>query len=181
MRLFHAFCAAALLAVPWAVSAVPSNLYEFTVPSISGKPVSLSMYKGKVALVVNTASRCGFTPQDEGLENIYKKYASQDFVVLGFPCNDFGGQEPGSSEEIHTFCTSKFHVTFPMFEKVKVKAGDDQSPLYRYLGAKGDLPSWNFGKYLIDRQGNRVAFFGSSVKPESTELTQAIEAALKKK
>lgn len=170
-----------LMAAPLLALAAPSSLYDFTVNSLAGKPVALKTYKGKVALVVNVASQCGFTPQYTGLQSLYDKYSKQGLVVLGFPCNDFGGQEPGSSAEIQEFCSTKFKVTFPMFEKISVVKGADQAPLYQYLTAKGDVPSWNFCKYLIDRQGHRVAYFNSTVKPDSDKLTKAIEEALKKK
>lgn len=170
----------ALLALPLgALAASSASLYDFTVQSLDGKPVPLKTYQGKVALVVNTASECGFTPQYEGLEKLYEKYQKRGLVVLGFPSNDFGGQEPGSSEQIAQFCSSKFHVTFPMFEKVTVRAGAEQAPLYKFLSSQGNSPSWNFGKYLVNKQGKVVAFFGSTTKPEDPKVTEAIEAALK--
>jgi glutathione peroxidase len=169
------------LAGPLLAAALPSSLYDFTVNSLQGKPVALKAYQGKVALVVNVASQCGFTPQYTGLQALYDKYSKQGLVVLGFPCNDFGGQEPGSSEEIATFCSTKFKVTFPMFEKVTVKVGEGQSPVYQFLTAKGDVPAWNFGKYLIDRKGKPVGYFGSTVKPDSPKLQEAIEVALRQK
>lgn len=168
-----------LMALPLGALAASASLYDFTVNSIDGKPVPLKTYQGKVALVVNTASECGFTPQYEGLQSLYEKYNKQGLVVLGFPCNDFGGQEPGSSGEIKQFCSSKFHVTFPMFEKVSVRAGKEQAPIYHFLSSKGELPSWNFGKYLVDKQGKLIAFYGSAVKPDDPKLIKAIESALK--
>lgn len=136
-------------------------------------------FGGDVLLVVNTASKCGFTPQYEGLEALHQRFAAQGFAVLGFPSNDFMGQEPGSEDEIREFCTLTYGVKFPMFEKVTVKA-DNAVPFYRALaeGADGDFPRWNFHKYLIDREGKVVASFGSRVKPDAEELIDAIERAI---
>lgn len=161
-----------------------NSIYEFTMTDIDGKDVKLDRYKGNVLLVVNTASQCGFTPQYEGLQRIYDKYREQGFYVLGFPANNFRGQEPGSNEEIKEFCTTKFKVTFPMFAKISVK-GDDQHPLYKYLTnpqtnpATGGEISWNFNKFLIDRTGKVVARFGSKDTPESEAVIQAIEKELR--
>jgi glutathione peroxidase len=161
------------------------SVYEITVKDIDGKPVKLDRYKGNVLMVVNVASECGFTPQYEGLQKIYQKYQPQGLVVLGFPANNFGGQEPGSEAEIKTFCTQRFKVTFPMFSKVSAK-GSDIHPLYRFLTDKASNPkfageiTWNFNKFIIDRNGNTIARFESSDEPESAEVTQAIEEALKK-
>ena len=157
------------------------DLYALSSKTLEAEPAPLSQYRGQVALVVNVASACGYTPQYAGLQRIYQKYTPQGFVVLGFPSNDFGRQEPGSSEEIREFCVSKYRVDFPMFEKVQTKAGPDQSAIYTALerGA-GALPSWNFGKYLVARSGAIVKFFPSDVEPESTQLTAAIEAELAK-
>ena len=170
-----------LLALPLVALARPSSLYDLTVNSIEGKPAPLKVYQGKVALVVNVASQCGFTPQYTGLQSLYEKYSKQGFVVLGFPSNDFGGQEPGTGAEIKEFCSSKFHVTFPMFEKVVVKDVDAQSKVYGFLSSDGDLPSWNFGKYLVNREGKLIKFFGSTVPPDSSKLQKAIEDALAEK
>jgi glutathione peroxidase len=135
-------------------------------------------YAGQVLLVVNTASKCGFTPQYEGLEAMQQKYSAQGFAVLGFPSNDFMGQEPGSEEQIAEFCTLTYGVKFPMFEKVVVR-GSDATPLYRDLSAAtGEQPGWNFHKYLIDRSGKVIASFGSRVKPDAPELVAAVEKAL---
>lgn len=135
-------------------------------------------YAGQVLLVVNTASKCGFTPQYEGLEALHQKYSPQGFAVLGFPSNDFMGQEPGSEEQIAEFCTLTYGVKFPMFEKVVVR-GRDATPFYRALAAAtGDQPGWNFHKYLIGRDGTVVASFGSRTKPEAPEMVQAIEKAI---
>ena len=156
----------------------------FTLKDIDGKDVNLADFKGKVVMIVNVASRCGFTPQYKGLEAIYSKYKDQGFVILGFPANNFGGQEPGSEAEIKTFCTSKYDVTFPMFSKVSVK-GDDKTPLYAYLTGKdtnGDFAGeigWNFTKFLVDKGGHVFARFGSSTKPDDSKVVEAIEKALK--
>jgi glutathione peroxidase len=160
-----------------------ASVYNFTLPSIDGEPTSLSSYKGKVILLVNVASRCGFTPQYSALESLYEKYKDQGFVILGFPANNFGGQEPGTNAEIKSFCTLKYNVTFPMFAKVSVK-GADCTPLYQYLTQQanpslaGDI-KWNFTKFLVDRQGRVVARFESPVKPDSPEVVQAIEKLLR--
>ena len=161
------------------VAAMPASFYALSTTKLSGEPVGLKEYEGKVALVVNTASKCGFTPQYKGLQALYSELSPRGFVILGFPSNDFGGQEPGTSEEIKQFCELNYKVTFPMFSKVVTKAGPDQSPIYSWLGQTGNLPKWNFSKYLIGKDGKVVAFFPSNVTPESPELRQAIEAALK--
>src|SRR5580704_1630006 len=132
-----------------------SSIYSFTLPSIDGKPMPLADFKGKVVLMVNVASRCGYTPQYSALEALYEKYKDQGFVIVGFPANNFGAQEPGTNEEIKTFCSRKYSVTFPLYSKVSVK-GDDQTPLYQYLTKQtgssiaGDI-KWNFTKFLVDR------------------------------
>ena len=161
------------------VAAMPASFYALSTTKLSGEPVGLKEYEGKVALVVNTASKCGFTPQYKGLQALYSELSPRGFVILGFPSNDFGGQEPGTSEEIKQFCELNYKVTFPMFSKVVTKAGPDQSPIYSWLGQTGNLPKWNFSKYLIGKDGKVVAFFPSNVTPESPELRQAIEAAMK--
>ena len=156
-----------------------SNVHEFTLNSIDGKPAPLSAYQGKVVLIVNVASRCGFTPQYAGLEALYEKYKDRGFVILGFPANNFGGQEPGTNEEIKTFCSTKYNVTFPMYSKISVK-GDDKAPLYQFLtDATGSEIQWNFTKFLVDRDGKMIARFESKVTPESADVTSAIEKALK--
>lgn len=147
--------------------------YDYKVKNISGEDVSMSEYKGKVVLIVNTASKCGFTKQYEGLEELYEKYKDQGFVILGFPCNQFGAQEPGGNEEIKNFCTSTFSVTFPMMSKIDVN-GDDADPLYKFLkkekgGILGDDVKWNFTKFLIDREGNVVDRFASQKTPKALE------------
>ena len=159
-----------------------SGIYSFTLNSIDGKPAPLADYKGKVVLVVNVASQCGYTPQYSALEATYEKYKDQGFVILGFPANNFGAQEPGTNEEIKTFCTRKYNVSFPMMSKVSVK-GDDTTPLYQYLTSTpktGGEIQWNFTKFLVDRDGNVVARFEPAVTPDSPEVTAAIEKALGK-
>jgi glutathione peroxidase len=163
----------------WTVSAQqPSSFYDLKTLSLDGKPGDLAQYKGKVSLVVNVASKCGFTPQYEGLESLQREMKGRGFNVLGFPSNDFGGQEPGSAQEIATFCRLTYDVTFPMFEKVVTRKGADQSPVYSFLGASGHLPAWNFSKYVVDKQGKVVAFFPSEVTPEDPALRAAISKAL---
>lgn len=158
-----------------------SSLYQISAQRLDGTAQSLADYAGKVLLVVNTASQCGFTPQYEGLEALYQRYGAQGLVVLGFPCNQFGSQEPGSAEEIAGFCQKNYGVSFPMFAKIDVN-GDDAHPLYRLLkqAARGLLGSeaikWNFTKFLIDRQGNVVERYAPTTAPEA--LTKDIEALL---
>jgi glutathione peroxidase len=154
------------------------SLHDLTANTIDKKPQPLSAYKEKVALVVNTASECGHTPQYAGLEKLYGEYKDKGLVVLGFPSNDFGGQEPGTEAEIKTFCSTRYKVTFPLFQKVKTK-GDGQSPVYAFLTAKHGEPKWNFHKYLVGKDGKVLAAFPSKVTPESPELRAAIDAALK--
>lgn len=155
------------------------SFYTLKTKSLDGKDVDLKDYNRKVSLVVNVASKCGLTPQYTGLEKLYGEFKDKGFVILGFPCNDFGNQEPGSAEDIKTFCSTKYNVTFPMFAKVQSKAGEGQSEIYNYLGARtNSLPSWNFGKYLIGRDGQPIAFFESKVKPDDKDLRAAIEKAL---
>lgn len=156
------------------------SIYDIQVQSIDGKPYPLGEYKGHPLLIVNTASECGFTPQYEGLEKLYEKFKSKGLVVLGMPCNQFGGQEPGSEKEIKKFCELKFHVQFPMLSKADVK-GANQHPLYKYLlehaPEKGDV-KWNFEKFLVDGKGKVVGRFRSKVEPESDELIDAVKKAL---
>tara|TARA_Y100000768_G_C23956375_1_gene673023 strand:+ start:832 stop:1371 length:540 start_codon:yes stop_codon:yes gene_type:complete len=159
------------------------TVYQFTMTTIDGKDVSISEYKGKVILFVNTASECGYTPQYEGLQKLYEKYNDQGLVILGFPSNDFGGQEPGSDDEIQAFCTKNYGVTFPMFSKITVK-GADKHPLYQFLTEKtnnGKVEQevkWNFFKFLVNRNGEVVQAFPSSVKPLSDDILVAIEKEL---
>lgn len=155
------------------------TLHAFTVEDIDGKPRDLAPWKGKVALIVNTASECGFTTQYEGLQELQMRYGARGFDVLAFPSNDFGGQEPGTSAQIQQFCSTRFDATFPLFAKVGVKIGAGQSPLYAWLGeATGKLPGWNFGKYLVGKDGKPIAFWPSTTKPLDAEVTSAIEKAL---
>lgn len=163
--------------------AMPDSVLKFQVKDIDGKPVDLAKYKGEVLLVVNVASQCGLTPQYKGLEAVYEKYKGQGFEVLGFPANEFGMQEPGSNEEIKTFCTGKYNVTFPMFSKIVVK-GEGIDPLYKFLTGPETNPrfageiKWNFAKFLVNRKGEVIARFDPQDKPDSEKVTRAIEAAL---
>nr|WP_243409526.1 glutathione peroxidase [Pontibacter virosus] len=157
-------------------TAQSSNFYSFKVESLEGKEIDLSKYKGKKVLVVNTASECGYTPQYADLQKLHETHGDK-VVILGFPANNFGGQEPGSEEEIAAFCQKNYGVTFQMMEKVSVK-GDDQHPLYQWLAKNSpnnDEPSWNFSKYLIDENGKVVAFYPSKVKPMGEEILAAIQ------
>jgi glutathione peroxidase len=158
--------------------AAVSSFYSLKSTSLDGKPADLGIYRGKVTLVVNVASKCGYTPQYEGLEKLNRELASKGFAVLGFPSNDFGEQEPGSPEEIAQFCKLTYDVTFPMFSKLVTRPGPDQSPIYKFLGTSGHLPAWNFSKYVIGKDGKILAFFPSEVTPESPELRRAIAKAL---
>lgn len=160
-----------------------SSVYDFTMKDIDGKDVKLDAYKGKVVMIVNTASKCGYTPQYEGLQALYDKYKEKGLVILGFPANNFMGQEPGTEAEIKEFCTLKYKVTFPMFAKISVK-GEDQHPLYNFLTNKATNPdfagdiSWNFNKFVIDRTGKVVARFGSKDTPEGEAIVAAVEKYL---
>jgi len=160
-----------------------SSVYDFTLNSIDGQPAPISAYKGKVLLLVNVASKCGFTPQYAGLESIYEKYRDQGLVVIGFPANNFLGQEPGTNEEIKTFCSRTYNVKFPMYSKISVK-NDDKAPLYQFLTDKSTNPEfageikWNFTKFLVDRNGKIIARFEPGVKPDSPEVVSAIEKAV---
>jgi glutathione peroxidase len=168
-------CAIALIS---ATSAQQQSFYDLKTTSLDGKPADLAQYRGKVSLVVNVASQCGYTPQYAGLEKLHREMKSRGFNVLGFPSNDFGEQEPGTAQEIATFCRTTYDVTFPMFEKLVTKRGAGQSPIYAYLGTSGKLPAWNFSKYVIDKQGRVAAFFPSEVTPEDPALRAAIAKAL---
>jgi glutathione peroxidase len=182
VKLGHYFLFGALIIMATSLFAA-SSIYGFTLNSIDGKPAPLADYKGKVVMIVNVASQCGYTPQYSALEAIYEKYKDRGFVILGFPANNFGAQEPGTNEEIKTFCTRKYSVTFPMYAKISVK-GEDQAPLYAYLtketgaGISGDI-KWNFTKFLVDRDGKVVQRFEPAVTPDSKEITGAIEKQLK--
>jgi glutathione peroxidase len=172
------FLKSTAIAALFAATMSAATIYDFTMKSIDGAPTPLSQYKGKVVLVVNVASKCGYTPQYEGLESMYKKYRDKGLVVLGFPANNFMAQEPGTEAEIKQFCTRKYNVDFPMFSKSDVK-GDGETPLYHYLTAeKGGEIKWNFTKFLIGRDGTILARFEPNVKPDSPEVTSAIETAL---
>ncbi len=156
---------------------------NFKMKNIDGETVDLEDYEGNVVLIVNVASRCGLTPQYAGLEELYDKYKEKGFVVLGFPCNQFAGQEPGTDAEIKQFCSTRYDVSFPMFSKIEVN-GDEAAPLYKYLtgtaaepAGKGDI-SWNFEKFLVDRDGNLIARFSPRTKPADAELIKAIESSL---
>lgn len=153
------------------------SLYDLSVPSLEGEPVDLSHFRGRVALVVNVASKCGLTPQYKGLQTLYEELGGEDFTILGFPSNDFMNQEPGSAEEIATFCERNYGVSFPMFEKVDVK-GDDKHPVYRILTAELDEPTWNFTKYLVDRSGRVVHRFAPRTEPSDETLRAAIRELL---
>jgi glutathione peroxidase len=161
-----------------------SSVLDFTMNSIDGKSTPLASYKGKVLLVVNVASRCGYTPQYTQLESVYEKYKDKGLIVMGFPANNFMGQEPGTDAEIKTFCSTKYNVSFPMFSKISVK-GSDKAPLYQFLTDKSSNPStggeiqWNFTKFLVDRDGKVVKRFEPNVKPDAPEVLSAIESALK--
>lgn len=159
------------------------SIYDFELDDIDGNPVKLSEYEGKVLLIVNVASECGFTPQYAGLQAIYKQYQDRGFAVLAFPANNFGSQEPGTNEQIKRFCTTAFGVTFPLFAKISVK-GKDKHPLYQYLTATepgrqfGGEIKWNFNKFLIDRTGHVAAVYASKTEPQAPQLTADIENAL---
>jgi len=156
------------------------SVYDFTMKTIDGKEQPLSAYKGKALLIVNVASKCGFTPQYKGLEALYEKYKVRGFVILGFPANNFMGQEPGTDSQIKEFCSLNYGVTFPMFSKISVKGGDIH-PLYKYLTESSNPSgaiSWNFNKFLIDPSGRIAARWGSKTAPDSKELTEKLEGAL---
>jgi glutathione peroxidase len=179
--------APAASAAPATQPAQPSNQkspLDFTVQNIDGKAVNLDQYRGKVVLIVNVASKCGNTPQYAGLEKMYEQYKDQGLVILGFPANNFGHQEPGTNSQIKTFCTSKYDVTFPMFSKISVK-GDDMAPLYQFLTRQKTAPkpagnvSWNFEKFLVGRDGDVIARFTPKTKPDNKELVAAVQTALK--
>jgi glutathione peroxidase len=172
-------CVAALFLMTTLLHA--GSIYDIAVKDIDGKDTTLGAYKGKVILIVNVASKCGFTPQYKNLEAVYEKYKGQGFVILGFPCNQFGGQEPGTDEEIKQFCTSKYFITFPLFDKIEVN-GSNRHPLYVALaGENSPFPgniTWNFNKFLISRDGKILKRFDSKIKPDAPEATEAIEAAI---
>src|SRR5438270_6071414 len=172
-----------LFFVATALMAAGKNVFDYSLNTIDGQSAPLSAYKGKVVMLVNVASRCGFTPQYTALEAIYEKYKDRGFVIVGIPANNFGAQEPGTNQEIKTFCQSKYSVKFPMMSKVSVK-GEDKTPLYQYLTDKSANPKtggeiqWNFTKFLIGPDGQIIARFEPKVTPDSPEVTGAIESAL---
>jgi glutathione peroxidase len=170
----------AALAV-FSAAAHAASLYDLSAKDIDGRPVKLESYRGKVLLIVNVASECGYTPQYQGLQTLFEKYESKGLVVLGFPCNQFGAQEPGTNAEIKSFCSSKFHVTFPLFEKIDVNGGK-RDPIYAQLAGPtspfpGDI-KWNFNKFLVGRDGKILKRFGSGVAPSAAQLIEAVESAL---
>jgi glutathione peroxidase len=175
----------ASLSLMTALSFGASSVHEFTMNALDGKPLPLANFKGKVMLVVNVASQCGYTYQYDALQALYQKYKDQGLVIAGFPANNFGGQEPGTNEEIGAFCRSKYGVTFPMFSKISVKGGD-KAPLYQFLTDTKANPKtggeiqWNFTKFLVDRTGKVIQRFEPDVEPLSQELESAVSAALKK-
>jgi glutathione peroxidase len=160
-----------------ATGADEGSFYALKTTTLEGEPADLAAYRGRVALVVNVASKCGLTPQYAGLEVLYRELADSGFVILGFPSNDFMNQEPGSPAEIRTFCDTKYGVTFPLFAKVKVK-GDDKCEVYRFLTRELEEPTWNFTKYLVDREGKVVARFAPRTAPDDSTLRQAIDREL---
>lgn len=153
------------------------SLYDLNANTLEGEPGNLSQFAGKVSLVVNVASACGLTPQYTGLEALHKELSPRGFNVLGFPCNQFGAQEPGSPEEIRTFCSTKFDVSFPMFEKVEVK-GDGKHPVYQFLTADNDEPDWNFAKFLVGKDGKVIKRYAPQTKPDDAQLLSDINDAL---
>lgn len=174
------------MTAPLAADDRTPDALDFTVKALDGKPVDLGKYQGKVVLIVNTASECGLTPQYEGLQTLHEKYADQGLAILGFPCNQFGAQEPGDAAQISEFCTKNYGVTFDMFEKVDVN-GEKAAPLFKYLTSKESNPrfagpiAWNFGKFLIGRDGHVVARFAPNEDPESAKVVTAVEEQLKRK
>jgi glutathione peroxidase len=168
-----------LLVIMIGTAKAQTGFYDFTVKDINGEDFPLSQLKGKKVLVVNTASKCGFTPQYEGLQKLYEQYGGDDFMIIGFPANNFGKQEPGSNEEIATFCSINYGVTFPMMSKISVK-GDDQHPLYKWLTSKSEngkensKVTWNFQKYLIDEEGQLAGHFKPTTKPDNEKLVSWI-------
>ncbi len=161
----------------------PNTIYDFTMKDIDGKSVSLAKFKGKVLLVVNVASKCGLTPQYKGLEALYREYRPKGVVIIGFPANNFGGQEPGTEKEIKEFCSATYDVTFPMFSKISVK-GDDQAPLYKWLIANSDRKEdieWNFAKFVVGRDGKVFKRYSPKTLPANDELRKTLDEALKAK
>jgi len=155
------------------------SFHSLKTTTLQGKPADLGDFEGKVTLVVNVASACGYTPQYKGLQALHTELSGKGFAVLGFPSNEFGAQEPGSAEEIQTFCERNYGVTFPMFSKLRTSKGEGQSPIYAFLTEGRPAPNWNFCKYLVGKDGKVIAFFPSKVAPDSKELRDAIEQALR--
>jgi glutathione peroxidase len=192
LTILPAAAAALLLPVSWRVVLAqtspkkPASVLDFTMKDIDGKDVPLAKYQGKVLLLVNTASQCGYTPQYKGLQEIYQKYKEQGLEILAFPANEFGAQEPGTDEQIKQFCSTKYKVSFPLFSKIVVK-GKEINPLYAYLTGESTNPKfsgtirWNFAKFLVNRKGEVIARFEPGTRPESAKLTAAIENALAEK
>ena len=179
MKLTLLLAAVAMLGM--VMHAEPASVLSIPVKDIDGKPTTLGALKGKTILVVNVASKCGLTPQYEALEKLHRKYKDKGFTVVGFPCNDFAGQEPGTATEIKAFCTGKYDVTFPLYEKLHVK-GAEQHPLYKALSGKespfpGDV-KWNFGKFLVSPEGKIIQRFEPPVTPDSAEIVKAVESAI---
>jgi glutathione peroxidase len=184
VRMKKATLFASILFTATILAKTMAPVQEIPLKDIDGKPTNLGAFAGKTVLLVNVASHCGYTPQYEALEAIHQKYKDRGFTVVGIPCNDFGAQEPGSNKEIKEFCSSKYNVSFPLMDKIHVK-GPEQHPLYSYLTGKdaaypGDI-KWNFGKFLIGPDGKVLKRWDSAVKPDSKEVTDAIEASLAKK
>jgi glutathione peroxidase len=179
MRAIRVLAAVALCATIAVAEEAPMSFFDLTARTLDGTPQPLAAYRGQVVLVVNTASECGFTPQYGGLEKLYDEYKGKGFTVLGFPSNDFGGQEPGTAEQIASFCSTNYDISFPLFEKVRTK-GPGQSPVYAFVTKQHGEPKWNFHKYLIGKDGQVLAAFPSKVTPESAELRGAIDQALAK-
>ncbi|TDU64232.1 glutathione peroxidase [Prosthecobacter fusiformis] len=161
-----------------ALTSFAADVRDIPLKTIEGKEVTLKDYKDKVLLIVNVASECGYTGQYSGLQALHERYAKEGFAVLGFPCNDFGGQEPGSEAEIQTFCTSRYQVTFPMFAKVSI-TGEGKHPLFAVLAASGEV-QWNFEKFLVGKDGQLIARYGSDAEPEGEEIEAAVKMALGK-
>ena len=178
MRICDWLTAGGLVVVAVAGLTAATSFYDLKTSYLDGRPADLGAFRGKVTLVVNVASECGYTPQYEGLEELHRELSGKGFSVLGFTSNDFGGQEPGSPQEIAAFCKKNYGVTFPMFAKLVTVRGPAQSPIYQFLGSSGNLPAWNFSKYVVDKNGRVVAFFPSAVEPDAPELRQAIAKAL---
>jgi glutathione peroxidase len=160
------------------VRPLSQSFYTVSATALDGRPVDFGRFAGKVTLVVNVASECGFTPQYAGLQALHEEISTRGFDVLGFPSHEFGGQEPGSAEEIRAFCDRRFGVTFPMFAKVQTRPGPGQSAVYARLGESGHLPNWNFYKFLVDRNGQVAAVFPTHVPPDARQLREAIERSL---